>query len=79
MLRRLRAVYELEDINHTQIDGRFIREELTPVRKTDQTAYKIYKILDKGLRRGIRKYLVRWRCYSMDIKSWVLATCVRNV
>ena len=45
--RRPRALYELEDLNGTPIDGQFYREELTPVRITDWTSYKIHKILDK--------------------------------
>ena len=53
-----RAVYEL-DLNGTPIDGQFYQEELTPVRITSRTTYKIDKILHKRFRRGIRKYLVR--------------------
>ena len=56
-----RAFYELQDINGSQIDGQFYRKELTPVRITDRTFYKIDKILDKRVRRGIREYLIRWR------------------
>ena len=52
-----RAVYELEDLNGTPIDGQLYREELTPVRITVRTAYKIDKILDKRVRRDIREYL----------------------
>ena len=37
--RRPRAIYELEDLNGTTIDGQFYREELTPVRTTDRAAY----------------------------------------
>jgi len=57
--RRPRAVYELEDLNGTSMDGQFYREERTPVRITDRTSYRIDIILDKRVRRGIRKYLVR--------------------
>ena len=53
--RRPRVVCELKDLNGTPIDGQFCREELTPVRITDRTAYKIDKILDKGVRGGIRE------------------------
>jgi len=66
MERRPRAVYELEDLNGTPIDGQLYREELTPVRITVRTAYKMDKILDKRVRRDIREYLVRWRGYSQD-------------
>jgi hypothetical protein len=54
-----RVVYELEDLNGTLIDGQFYQEELTRVRITSRTTYRIDKIMDKGVRRGIRKDLVR--------------------
>jgi len=57
--RRPRAVYELVHFNRTPIDGQFYRKELTPVRITDRTTYKIDKILEKMVRRYIREYLVR--------------------
>ena len=59
--RRPRPVYELEDLNSTLIDNQFYREELTPLRITVRTAYKIDKVLYKRFRRGIREYLIRWR------------------
>jgi len=52
--RRPRAVYELEDLIGTTIDGHFYKEELTPVHIIGRTTYKIDKILDKCVRRGIR-------------------------
>jgi len=77
--RRPRAVYELEDLNGTPIDDQFYREELTPVRITDRTSYKTDKIQDKRVRRGIRKYLVRWRGYSQVFDFWVTAASVKNI
>jgi len=74
-----RVVYELEDLNGTPIDNQFYREQLTPVRVTDRTAYKIDKILDKRVRRGIREYLVRWLGYSQDFDSSVPAASVKNI
>jgi len=59
--RRPRPFYELEDLNRTLIDGQFHQEELTPVRVTKITVYKIDKLFDERVRRGIREYLVRWR------------------
>jgi len=77
--RRPRTVYELEDLNGTPIDGQFYLEELTPVRITDQTSYKIDKILDKRVRGGIREHVVRWRGYNKDFAFWVPATSVKNI
>jgi len=77
--RRPRAVYKLEDLNGKPIDGQFHREELTTVRITNRTYYKIDKILDKRIRRFIREYLVRWRGYNQDFDSWVPAAGVKNI
>jgi len=64
--RRPREVYKVEDLNGTPIDSQFYQEELTPVHITILTTYKIDKILDKKLRRGIREYFDRWRGYSRE-------------
>jgi len=77
--RRLRAVYELEDLNGKPIDGQSYKEELTTVRIYSRTTYNIDKIQDKRVRRGIRKYLVCCRRYSRDIDSWVPASSVNNI
>jgi predicted amino acid dehydrogenase len=77
--RSPRAVYELEDLNGTTIDGQFYQEELTPVRVSDRPVYKIDKILRKRARHFIRKYLVRWRGYGRDFDSWVPASSVQTI
>ena len=77
--RRPRVVYELEDLNGTPIDGQFYSEELTPVRITSRTTYKINKILDERVRRGIREVLVSWQGYGRDIDSWKTAANVKNI
>ena len=77
--RSPRTVHELEDLNETPIEGQFYQAELTPVRITKQTAYKIDKILDKRVRRGITEYLVRWRGYTKDFDSWIPASSVKNI
>jgi len=77
--RRPRVVYELKYLNATLIYDQFYREELTPVRIIDRNAYKIDKILDKKVRRGIRKYLVRWRGYRQDFDPWVPVASVKNI
>ena len=58
--RRARVVYEIEDLNGTPTDGQFYQEEPKPVRITSRKSYKIDKIRDKRVRRGIREELVRW-------------------
>jgi len=70
--RTPRPVFELKDLRGREIEGQFYTEELVPVRITKQTTYKIDKILDKRVRRGIPEYLVRWKEYSADFDSWFL-------
>jgi len=77
--RRPRPFYELKDLNVTPIDGQFYQEELTPVRVTRRTVYKIDKILDKRIRRGRIEYLVRWKSYSKDFDSWIPASGVKDL
>jgi hypothetical protein len=72
-------VYELEDLNRKLIHGRFYNEELTHVRITKRTTFKIGKILSTSVRRGILEYLVRWKGYDSDFDSWVNAASVKNV
>ena len=54
-----RLVYELDDLNKTPIHGQFYQEELNPVRVSRCTVYKVDKILDKSVRRGITENVVR--------------------
>jgi hypothetical protein len=77
--RRTRAVYELEDLNGTPIDGQFYQEELTPVRITSRTTYIINKILYKRVGRGILEVLVRWQGYSQAFDICVPAASVKNI
>ena len=51
--RRPRPVYELDHLDKTPIEGQFYQEELTPIRISKQTAYKIDKIIEKRIRQGI--------------------------
>jgi len=67
-------VFDLEDLRDQEIEGQLYGEELVPVRITKQTTYKIDKILDKRVRRGILENLVRWRRYSAEFNSWVRAS-----
>jgi hypothetical protein len=50
-------VYKLEDLRDESVVGQYNAEELTPVKIKRRTEYQIDKILDTGVRRGIRGHL----------------------
>jgi hypothetical protein len=77
--RRPRVVYELEDLNGTPIDRLYYSEELTPLRITILTTYKINNILDKRVRRGIPDVLVSWQGYGPGFESRIPAASVKNI
>jgi len=77
--RKPRPLYELVDLNKTPIDGQFYQEELTPVQVSRRTQFKIDKILEKRVRRGITEYVVRWRGYLKDFDSWIPASGLKHV
>jgi hypothetical protein len=76
---RSRSVYDLDDLNGTPIYGQFYQKELTSVRITSRKNYKIDKILDKRVRRGIPEYIVRLRGYIRDFESCVQRSSVTNI
>ena len=77
--RKPRPLYELRDLKGTPIEGQFYNEELTPVKITRRTEYKIDKIMDTRVRRGIREHLVRWAGYLPYFDSWIRASSIRRL
>jgi len=77
--RTMRHVYEMEELNKTPIENQFYQEDLTPLRITKQTIYKIYKIFDKKYRRGKEVHLVRWRGDNKEFDSWMPASSLKNI
>jgi hypothetical protein len=61
--RQPRQPYELHDLNDMPIDGHFYQEELSSVRTSKHTVYKIDKMLGRRTKHGIREVLVSWKGY----------------
>ena len=77
--RTPQPVHELDDSNKTAIQDQFYLEEMTPLRITKQTTYKIGKILEKMYRRGIQEFLVRWQGYNIEFDSQIGASSSKNI
>ena len=58
------VTYKITDLNGEEIKGTFYEPEL---QKTSQELFKIEKVI----KRGKKKSLVKWKGYSDDFNSWV--------
>ena len=56
--------YKIADLNGEEIQGSFYEPEL---QKTSQEIFRIEKVI----KRGKKKSLVKWKGYSDDFNSWV--------
>jgi hypothetical protein len=77
--RTPRPLYELCELRGTPIEGQFDNEELTPVKITRITEYKIDKMIDTRVRCGIRKHLVRWAGCPPSVDTWIKASIIRRL
>ena len=62
--RTLPVTYKIADLNGEEIKGSFYEPEL---QKTSQQLFRIEKVI----KRGKKKSLVKWKGYSDDFNSWV--------
>ena len=58
------VMYKIADLNGEKIQGSFYEPEL---QKTNQQLFRIEKVI----KRGKKKSLVKWKGYSDDFNSWV--------
>ena len=58
------VTYKIADLNGEEIDGTFYELEL---QKTSQQIFRIEKVI----KRGKKKSLVKWKGYSDDFNSWI--------
>lgn len=62
-------MYQLEDCQNHRLEGNFYNFEIQKVEKTDETIYRIDKILKHRVRKGVREVLVSWKNYKNP--SWI--------
>ena len=65
------TVYRIKDLSGEDIDGTFYREQL---QKTDQTIYRI----DRIIRKRLGEVLVKWSGYPDQFNSWIPETDVQH-
>ena len=58
------VTYRIVDLNGKEITGTFYKSEL---QKTSKELFRIEKVIKKGK----KKSLVKWKGYSDDFNSWV--------
>ena len=66
------VTYKIADLNGEEITGTFYEPEL---QKTSQELFKIEKVI----KRGKKKSLVKWKGYSDDFNSWVNNKDIVNI
>ena len=66
------VTYRIVDLNGEEITGTFYKPEL---QKTSQELFRIEKVIKKGK----TKSLVKWKGYSDDFSSWVSNRDIVNI
>ena len=66
------VTYKIANLNGEEITGTFYEPEL---RKTSQELFSIEKVIKKGK----KKSLVKWKGYSGDFNSWVDSKDIVNI
>ena len=66
------VTYKIADLNGEEITGTFYEPEL---QKTSQELFRIKKVI----KRGKKKFLIKWKGYSDDFNSWVDNNDIVNI
>ena len=61
------------------IIGSFYNEELQEAYVTDDTVYKIGRVLKKRKYRGVKQVYVKWLYYPRKFNSWVDVSSVEKI
>ena len=74
-----KAQYELKTWDNQPVLGRFYNEELVKVKVSDDTVYKIEKIVSRKTRNKQKGYIVRWLGWPARYDSWVSETELKDI
>ena len=67
------VVYKLRALDGEILEGTFYNEQLRP---TNQTIYRIEKVIRRQRRNGRQEALVKWRDYDEKYNSWIDASTI---
>ena len=63
--------YTLKDYHNEIIEGNFMENQLTSIKKENKdTIYSVEKIIKTRTRKGKKEYLIKWLNYSNKFNSW---------
>ncbi len=71
-------VYVLEDLKGDDVQGIFYEDELGPYTETDETTYKVEKVLGKKTVKGKKFVLVKYKGWPDKFNDWLPAENVAN-
>ena len=69
-------VYKLEDLKGEDLNGIFYESELSVYRPSDETQYKIEKILGRKTLKGKKYILVKYKGWPDKFNEWILQSNV---
>jgi hypothetical protein len=72
------TVYLLEDLKGDSVQGIFYEEELSAYNETEETAYKVEKILGRKTVKGKKFVLVKYKGWPDKFNEWLPAENVAN-
>ena len=72
------TVYTLEDLKGEAVDGLFYDGELSPYNETDETTYKVEKVLGKKTVKGKKFVLVKYKGWPDKFNEWLPAENVTD-
>jgi len=66
-------VYKLQDLKSEDTTGIYYEDELNPYDETDETTYKVEKVLGKKTVKGKKFVLVKYKRWPEKFHKWLPA------
>ena len=71
--------YKIVDLQGEEIEGTFLEPELQKVSVSEDTVYKIEKVIKRRGKGKRAEAFVKWEGYSDKFNSWIPATQIKDV